>query len=140
MPALSGSGAERWGGSSSLWGPGDGSPGSRGCSRPFRLCPFALSLLKQVTTPDVEKKIEEYKRENAGMFSWEIRDKLLKDGVCDRNTVPSGTSRRVLGHVPEGRGWSQYKKGNAISGASPVPGGIGAPAGLVPMARSALAR
>lgn len=51
-------------------------------------CP--LVLLKQVTTPDVEKKIEEYKRENPGMFSWEIRDKLLKDAVCDRNTVPSG--------------------------------------------------
>lgn len=63
--------------------------------RPYRLCPLALSLLKQVTTPDVEKKIEEYKRENAGMFSWEIRDKLLKDGVCDRNTVPSGTERGV---------------------------------------------
>ena len=39
----------------------------------------------------MEKKIEEYKRENPGMFSWEIRDKLLKDAVCDRNTVPSGT-------------------------------------------------
>ncbi|PKU45748.1 paired box protein pax-3 isoform x2 [Limosa lapponica baueri] len=61
------------------------------------LCPLALSLLKQVTTPDVEKKIEEYKRENAGMFSWEIRDKLLKDGVCDRNTVPSVSSiSRIL--------------------------------------------
>lgn len=46
--------------------------------------------LKQVATPDVEKRIEEYKRENPGMFSWEIRDKLLKDGVCDRSTVPSG--------------------------------------------------
>ncbi|KFV65137.1 Paired box protein Pax-3, partial [Dryobates pubescens] len=53
-------------------------PGAIGGSKP------------KVTTPDVEKKIEEYKRENAGMFSWEIRDKLLKDGVCDRNTVPSG--------------------------------------------------
>ena len=48
------------------------------------------SNLKQVATPDVEKRIEEYKRENPGMFSWEIRDKLLKDGVCDRSTVPSG--------------------------------------------------
>lgn len=38
----------------------------------------------------MEKRIEEYKRENPGMFSWEIRDKLLKDGVCDRSTVPSG--------------------------------------------------
>lgn len=46
--------------------------------------------LKQVATPDVEKKIEEYKRENPGMFSWEIRDRLLKDGHCDRSTVPSG--------------------------------------------------
>lgn len=49
-----------------------------------------LWLLQQVATPDVEKRIEEYKRDNPGMFSWEIRDKLLKDGVCDRSTVPSG--------------------------------------------------
>ncbi|XP_069882391.1 paired box protein Pax-3 [Dipodomys merriami] len=61
-------------------------PGAIGGSKP-----------KQVTTPDVEKKIEEYKRENPGMFSWEIRDKLLKDAVCDRNTVPSVSSiSRIL--------------------------------------------
>lgn len=36
---------------------------------------------------DVEKKIEEYKRENLGMFSWEIWDKLFKDVVCDWNIV-----------------------------------------------------
>ncbi|XP_048417443.1 paired box protein Pax-7 isoform X4 [Stegostoma tigrinum] len=54
-------------------------PGAIGGSKP-----------RQVATPDVEKKIEEYKRENPGMFSWEIRDKLLKDGICDRSTVPSG--------------------------------------------------
>ncbi|XP_067287384.1 paired box protein Pax-7a isoform X5 [Pseudorasbora parva] len=54
-------------------------PGAIGGSKP-----------RQVATPDVEKRIEEYKRENPGMFSWEIRDKLLKDGVCDRGTVPSG--------------------------------------------------
>lgn len=46
--------------------------------------------LKQTTTPDVDKKIEEYKKDNPGMFSWEIRDKLLKDGICDRNNIPSG--------------------------------------------------
>uniref|UniRef100_A0A8C4VSH3 Paired box 7 n=1 Tax=Gopherus evgoodei TaxID=1825980 RepID=A0A8C4VSH3_9SAUR len=54
-------------------------PGAIGGSKP-----------RQVATPDVEKKIEEYKRENPGMFSWEIRDRLLKDGHCDRSTVPSG--------------------------------------------------
>ena len=48
---------------------------------------------KQTASPEVDKKIEEYKRENPGMFSWEIRDKLLKDGVCDRNNVPSGRRR-----------------------------------------------
>ncbi|XP_035276928.1 paired box protein Pax-3-like isoform X1 [Anguilla anguilla] len=47
---------------------------------------------KQLATPDVDKKIEEYKRDSPGIFSWEIRDKLLKDGVCDRSTVPSVSS------------------------------------------------
>uniref|UniRef100_A0A4W5QK66 Paired box 3a n=1 Tax=Hucho hucho TaxID=62062 RepID=A0A4W5QK66_9TELE len=56
-------------------------PGAIGGSKP-----------KQTTAPDVDKKIEEYKRDNPGMFSWEIRDTLLKDGICDRNNVPSGMS------------------------------------------------
>lgn len=47
--------------------------------------------MKQTSTPDVDKKIEEYRRDNPGMFSWEIRDTLLKDGICDRNNVPSGS-------------------------------------------------
>ncbi|XP_073512276.1 paired box protein Pax-7 isoform X4 [Phyllobates terribilis] len=60
-------------------------PGAIGGSKP------------RVATPDVEKKIEEYKRENPGMFSWEIRDRLLKDGHCDRSSVPSVSSiSRVL--------------------------------------------
>ncbi|XP_035243047.1 paired box protein Pax-7a isoform X2 [Anguilla anguilla] len=59
-------------------------PGAIGGSKP-----------RQVATPDVEKRIEEYKRENPGMFSWEIRDKLLKDGMCDRGTAPSGEASSV---------------------------------------------
>ncbi|XP_038819386.1 paired box protein Pax-3-like isoform X1 [Salvelinus namaycush] len=59
-------------------------PGAIGGSKP-----------KQTTTPDVDKKIEEYKRVNPGMFSWEIRDTLLKDGICDRNNVPSGSVSKV---------------------------------------------
>ncbi|XP_037512638.1 protein gooseberry-neuro isoform X4 [Rhipicephalus sanguineus] len=34
----------------------------------------------RVATPEVEKRIEEYKRENPGSFSWEIRDRLIKEG------------------------------------------------------------
>nr|XP_006008680.1 PREDICTED: paired box protein Pax-3 isoform X1 [Latimeria chalumnae] len=77
-------------------------PGAIGGSKP------------KVTTPDVEKKIEEYKRENPGMFSWEIRDKLLKDGVCDRNTAPSVSSisrilRSKFGKGEEEEGESERK-------------------------------
>lgn len=32
----------------------------------------------RVATPEVEAKIEEYKKENPGIFSWEIREKLIK--------------------------------------------------------------
>ncbi|XP_052819826.1 paired box protein Pax-7-like [Mya arenaria] len=51
----------------------------------------------RVATPDVERKIEQYKRDNPGIFSWEIRDRLLKEGHCDRSSVPSVSSiSRVL--------------------------------------------
>lgn len=58
----------------------------------------------------MEKKIEEYKRENPGMFSWEIRDRLLKDGHCDRSTVPSGEKAAEPGTALSGsaravQGW-----------------------------------
>lgn len=122
-----GGGGDSGGGSGRPGDPGGGSRGSR------RLCPLALSLLKQVTTPDVEKKIEEYKRENAGMFSWEIRDKLLKDGVCDRNTVPSGT-----GGAARAAGGSDTSRGAGAEGgtgrAAPCPGRAPYPAGAEPRA------
>lgn len=43
----------------------------------------------RIATPDVEGRIEEYKREDPGMFSNEIRDRLIKEGICDRSTAPS---------------------------------------------------
>ncbi|KAM9752437.1 paired box protein Pax-7-like isoform 2-T2 [Menidia menidia] len=58
-------------------------PGAIGGSKP------------RVATLDVERRIEEYKRDSPGMFSWEIRDRLLKDGVCDRGSVPSGEAPPV---------------------------------------------
>lgn len=36
-------------------------------------------------------------RASPGIFSWEIRDKLIKEGMCDRTTAPSVSSiSRVL--------------------------------------------
>jgi paired box protein 3/7 len=43
----------------------------------------------RVATPEVENRIEQYKRENPSIFSWEIRDRLVKEGICDRSTAPS---------------------------------------------------
>lgn len=43
----------------------------------------------RVATPEVEARIEEYRRDNPGIFSWEIRDRLIKDGICDRTSAPS---------------------------------------------------
>lgn len=55
-------------------------PGAMGGSKP------------RVATPELESRIEDIKRENKGIFSWEIRERLLKEGVCDDATAPSVSS------------------------------------------------
>lgn len=51
----------------------------------------------RVATPQVEKKIEDYRRDNPGIFAWEIRERLMKVREmeekqilfdnCDRNLI-----------------------------------------------------
>ncbi|KAF7411397.1 hypothetical protein HZH66_000293 [Vespula vulgaris] len=57
----------------------------------------------RVATPEVEARIEEYRRDNPGIFSWEIRDRLIKEGICDRTSAPSvsAISRLLRGRDPE---------------------------------------
>lgn len=43
----------------------------------------------KLATPEIERKVDSYKAENPGVFSWEVRDRLIKEGLCDKNTVPS---------------------------------------------------
>ncbi|XP_044298767.1 paired box protein Pax-1 [Varanus komodoensis] len=60
-------------------------PGAIGGSKP------------RVTTPNVVKHIRGYKQGDPGIFAWEIRDRLLADGVCDKYNVPSVSSiSRIL--------------------------------------------
>jgi len=40
-------------------------------------------------TPEIEEKIDHYRKENSGIFSWEVRDRLLRENVCSKSTVPS---------------------------------------------------
>uniref|UniRef100_A0A1I8AST6 Paired domain-containing protein n=1 Tax=Steinernema glaseri TaxID=37863 RepID=A0A1I8AST6_9BILA len=46
----------------------------------------------KVATPKVVETIALYKKHNPTMFAWEIRERLLEDGVCDPDNVPSVSS------------------------------------------------
>ncbi|RZF43107.1 hypothetical protein LSTR_LSTR001285 [Laodelphax striatellus] len=60
-------------------------PGAIGGSKP------------RVTTPKVVNYIKQLKQKDTSIFAWEIKDRLLTDGICDRNNVPSVSSiSRIL--------------------------------------------
>ena len=42
-----------------------------------------------MATPSVVKRISDYKRECPSIFAWEIRDRLLSEGQCNNDNVPS---------------------------------------------------
>ena len=46
----------------------------------------------KVATSDVVEQITKYKNDNPTMFAWEIRDRLLADGICTNDTAPSVSS------------------------------------------------
>ncbi|XP_044254191.1 paired box protein Pax-6 isoform X1 [Tribolium madens] len=51
----------------------------------------------RVATQPVVNKIAEFKRECPSIFAWEIRDRLLSEGVCNNDNIPSVSSiNRVL--------------------------------------------
>lgn len=75
----------------------------------------------RVATPDIESKIEEMKNANPGIFSWEIRAKLIESGMCDKNTAPSVSSiSRLL------RGSGNGERSESGSSAHSIDGILGA--------------
>ncbi|XP_065334942.1 paired box protein Pax-1 [Cloeon dipterum] len=76
-------------------------PGAIGGSKP------------RVTTPRVVTYIRELKVKDPGIFAWEIRDRLLADGVCDKFNVPSvsSISRILRNKVAPGTGSPQSPPG-----------------------------
>ncbi|KAL5015311.1 hypothetical protein ScPMuIL_009581 [Solemya velum] len=59
---------------------GNINPGQIGGSKP------------KVTTPGVVNRVRYYKVENPQMFAWEIRQKLLCEGICNEKNIPSISS------------------------------------------------
>ncbi|XP_043553782.1 paired box protein Pax-9 isoform X2 [Chiloscyllium plagiosum] len=77
-------------------------PGAIGGSKP------------RVTTPTVVKHIRAYKQRDPGIFAWEIRDRLLADGVCDKYNVPSVSSisrilRNKIGNLSQQNNYESSK-------------------------------
>ncbi|MED6279529.1 Paired box protein Pax-9 [Characodon lateralis] len=86
-------------------------PGAIGGSKP------------RVTTPTVVKHIRTYKQRDPGIFAWEIRDRLLADGVCDKFNLPSVSSisrilRNKIGNLAQ---QSQYESGKQAPHPPPQP-------------------
>ncbi|KAK7078367.1 Paired box protein Pax-3 [Halocaridina rubra] len=76
----------------------------------------------KVTTPEIEKKIDDYKKENPGVFSWEIRDRLIKDGIVEKSSAPSASSiSRIL---RGGKREDDLRKDHSIDGILGGGGGI----------------
>ncbi len=48
----------------------------------------------------------------AGVFSWEVRDRLVKEGICDKQTVPSvsAISRLLRGREDDEKKPGKKKK------------------------------
>jgi len=61
----------------------------------------------KLATPEIELKIEGYKKENPGVFSWEIRDRLIKENICDKTSVPSVSA---ISRLLRGRDEDEVKK------------------------------
>ncbi|XP_013199415.1 protein gooseberry-neuro isoform X1 [Amyelois transitella] len=69
----------------------------------------------RVATPEVEARIEELKRQNPGIFSWEIREKLLKEGVADPPSI-SSISRLLRGGARDPDGKKDYSIDGILGG------------------------
>ena len=83
----------------------------------------------KVATGPVVNKIADYKRANPTMFAWEIRDRLLSEGVCTTDNVPSVSSinRIVRNRINSGDKMSPTKDEVSNGGDVKVESGVHVP-------------
>lgn len=67
-------------------------PGGEGVGRP------------RVITAQVAQRIRHYSQQQPGLYSWEIRDRLVQDDICNRESVPSLSSINRLLRKNNGSG------------------------------------
>ncbi|GFU53184.1 paired box protein Pax-2-A [Trichonephila clavipes] len=72
----------------------------------------------KVATPKVVDAIANYKKQNPTMFAWEIRDRLLSDGICDQDNIPSVSS---INRIVRNKAAEKAKHAVTSSSNSPSP-------------------
>ncbi|KAI1305891.1 Paired box protein Pax-6 [Halotydeus destructor] len=73
----------------------------------------------KVATPTVVGKIEMYKRENPTIFAWEIRERLISEGVCTNGTAPSVSSiNRILRNRAAERAAAEFARNYQLAAAA----------------------
>ncbi|CAL8086461.1 unnamed protein product [Calicophoron daubneyi] len=82
----------------------------------------------RVATSSVVAKIDMYKRECPSIFAWEIRDRLLQEGICTPDNIPSVSSiNRVLRNLSNE---SQRKLSSAAAAAAVAAAAVAAQAAV----------
>jgi len=70
----------------------------------------------KVATPKVVDAIANYKKQNPTMFAWEIRDRLLADGICDQDNIPSVSSiNRIVRNKAAEKAKSAFSSSSSTS-------------------------
>ncbi|KAG4080394.1 hypothetical protein HA402_010462 [Bradysia odoriphaga] len=72
----------------------------------------------KVATPEIEMKIELMKKENPGIFSWQIREKLEKEGIADPPSVSSISRLLRSDHRRDEDGRKDYSIHGILGGRS----------------------
>lgn len=83
-------------------------PGGEGVGRP------------RVITAQVAQRIRHYSQQQPGLYSWEIRDRLVQDDICNRESVPSLSSINRLLRKNNGSGELSSSSSGADSREQPA--------------------
>lgn len=70
----------------------------------------------RVATPEIESKIEEIRRSEPELLSWQIKEKLIQLGCCDKNSAPSISSISRLCRGSGGNANARFDRNHSING------------------------